>query len=70
MFDGGVSQGPVARKTIYGDWEKWFAWKPVKIRGGKVWLRTIYRRCITSYVDVDMMQHYEYGTLFDVIKES
>ena len=29
----------------YTEWQKWFAWKPVKtMTGEKVWLRTIYRR--------------------------
>ena len=70
MFDAGVSQGPVIRKKIYGDWEKWFAWRPVKIHGDNVWLQTVYRRYISSYVDNEMMhQKVEYGTLFDVIKE-
>ena len=31
--------------TQYTDWEKWFAWKPVKLLSGKrIWLKTIYKR--------------------------
>ena len=51
-------------------WEKWFAWYPVKIAGRRVWLKTIYRRNILSYVDMDDWIRYEYGTLFDVLKQS
>ena len=68
MFDSGVSQGPVARKIEISPWQPWFAWRPVKIRGGKVWLRKIYRRSINTYVDMDNWTQYEYGTIFDVIK--
>jgi|TARA_A100001011_G_C14214759_1_gene801507 hypothetical protein len=29
----------------YTNWEKWFAWKPVKLLSGKsVWLKSIYKR--------------------------
>lgn len=49
-------------------WTPWFAWYPVKIRGGKVWLRTVYRRPINTYVDFDDWTRYEYGTVFDVIR--
>jgi hypothetical protein len=49
-------------------WKKWFAWYPVKIKGKRVWLQTVYRRSINSYVDYDNWIRYEYATLFDVIK--
>ena len=34
----------------YSNWEKWFAWYPVMLRGGttKVWLKTVYRRRATN----------------------
>jgi hypothetical protein len=60
--------GAVYRKVIRLPWEKWFAWRPVKIHGRYVWFRTVYRRCINSYVDMDDWSRYEYGTIFDVIK--
>jgi len=58
----------VARKIEVSPWKPWFAWRPVKIHGKRVWLEHIYRRCINTYVDMDDWKRYEYGTLFDVIK--
>jgi hypothetical protein len=60
--------GTVYRKVIRLPWEKWFAWYPVKIRGRRVWLRTVYRRTVVSYIDIDKWSRVEYATLFDVIK--
>jgi hypothetical protein len=60
--------GAVYRKVILLPWEKWFAWRPVKIHGRRVWLRTVYRRTVISYVDMDKWSRVEYATLFDVIK--
>ena len=51
-------------------WQQWFAWRPVVIRGERIWLKTVYRRCINTYVDQDNWTRYEYGTLFDVIKDA
>lgn len=58
----------IPRKVIKGDWEKWFAWYPVKVHSKRVWMKTVYRRWINTYVDFDDWTRYEYGTLFDVIK--
>jgi hypothetical protein len=69
MFDYPTAYENVARKIEKGPWEPWFAWYPIKIRGGKVWLRKVYRRCINTYVDHDDWKHYEYGTIFDIIKD-
>lgn len=49
-------------------WKKWFAWRPVKIRDKRVWMKKIYRRSINTYVDQDNWTRYEYGDIFDVIK--
>ena len=68
MFDSGVSTGPVARKTEVLPWEKWFAWRPVLVHGKRTWFKTVYRRCINTYVDMDDWKRYEYGTLFDIIR--
>ena len=57
------------RKVVIQPWQKWFAWYPVKIHGKRTWLKTVYRRSIFSYVDMDDWERYEYGTLFDVITE-
>ena len=61
--------GNVARKIEVMPWQQWFAWRPVKIHGRRVWLKTVYRRCINTYVDYDDWSRYEYGTLFDVLKD-
>jgi len=58
----------VARKIVVGKWQQWFAWRPVKIHGKRVWGKTVWRRCINTYVDHDDWTRYEYGTVFDVIK--
>lgn len=60
----------VARKIEIEPWAKWFAWRPVKIQGKRVWLKTIYRRYIMVLVDNSDWGHYEYGTLFDILKQS
>lgn len=69
MFDPGPHDTFVARKVEVSPWEQWFAWRPVKVNGERVWLKYIFRRCINTYVDMDNWRKYEYGTLFDVLKE-
>ena len=50
-------------------WKKWFAWRPVKVKGHIKWMRNVYRREIPkTYVDYDDWTRYEYGTIFDVLK--
>lgn len=52
-------------------WVKWFAWRPVKVNGKHVWFRSVYRRPIPkTYATYDDWTRYEYGSLFDVIKDS
>jgi hypothetical protein len=68
MFDIGPHDTFVARKVEVLPWAPWFAWRPVKIHGKRVWLKSIFRRCINTYVDQDNWTRYEYGTAFDVIK--
>jgi hypothetical protein len=70
MFEGFVNGGPIARKIIKGAWRPWFAWRPVKIQGRRTWMTTVYRRTIDTYVDTNVWQRYEYGTLFDLLKET
>ena len=69
-WDNNPLLGPVARKIETSPWKTWFAWRPVVIRGERIWLKTVYRRCINTYVDHDNWKRYEYGTLFDVIKDA
>lgn len=59
----------VARKTEVGPWKSWFAWRPVPLHGRRVWLKKIYRRKINTYVDHDNWARYEYGTIFDILKD-
>lgn len=60
----------VARKREVGPWKEWYAWRPVKVKGKRVWLKKVYRRCINTYVDHDDWKRWEYGNVFDVIKEA
>ena len=60
----------VARKIKAGPWKEWYAWRPVKVKGQRVWFKKIYRRSINTYVDQDDWTRYEYGDIFDVLKEA
>lgn len=59
-----------ARKIEIGPWHKWFAWRPVRIHGKRVWCKTVYRRKINTYVDIEHWPRYEFGTIFDVLQDS
>jgi len=70
MFDPGPHDTFVARKIEVMPWYIWFAWKPVTtISNERVWLKKIYRRKINTYVDFDDWSRYEYGNMFDILKE-
>lgn len=46
------------RITRLIEWHKWFAWKPVYVKGTAYWLTTIYRRgVIDMYCEI---AYYEY----------
>ncbi len=64
-----VAAGPVARKIEMTPWQKWFAWRPVTIKGRRIWLKSVYRRRINTYVDHDDWARYEYGDMFDILKD-
>jgi hypothetical protein len=49
-------------------WKKWFAWRPVKVKGHWVWWKTVYRYKTNTYVNYDDWANYEYGDIFDVLK--
>lgn len=67
MFD---PIGNVARKIEMSPWTIWFAWRPVNtINDERVWGKRIYRRKINTYVDMDDWSRYEYGNMFDILKE-
>jgi len=59
----------VARKIVKSPWEKWFAWYPVKVHNKRVWLKTVYRRKINTYVDMEDWTRYEYGTVFEILTD-
>lgn len=59
----------IARKIEHMPWKKWFAWYPVQVHSKRVWLKTVYRRKINTYVDMDDWARYEYGTIFDVLTD-
>ena len=61
--------GYTPRKIEVLPWKKWFAWYPVKVHNHRTWLKTVYRRKINTYVDMDDWARYEYGTIFDVITD-
>ena len=67
MHDGSNTTGSVYRKIEYANWAKWFAWRPVTIKGRKKWLTYVYRRRVSYWTDMSLSRYYEYGTLFDVI---
>jgi len=53
-------------------WESWFAWRPVKVHGQSVWLKTVYRRANAIEWPHDSLSSYssptwQYGTIFDVL---
>ncbi len=52
-----------------GPWESMFAWKSVKdIHGKRHWLKKVYRREKNRMVWPS--QGWEYGTVFDVLKDA
>ena len=52
-------------------WKKWFAWHPVKVNGKRVWMKTIYRRYNwAKSTDFPFGEGYDYGTIFDVLKDT
>jgi hypothetical protein len=66
---GRTNYNQVYRKVIKLPWNKWFAWYPVRVHGKYTWLKIVYRRSLLTYVDMDDWSRYEYGTIFDIIKE-
>ena len=64
--------GNVWRKIEIESWQIWFAWRPVNtVSGERVWFKKIYRRTTWYFGgDVDgKWAKYEYGNLFDILKQ-
>lgn len=59
-----------AAESHKAPWEPWFAWRPVKVKGNRVWFKKVYRRKTNTYVNYDDWARYEYGDMFDVLKEA
>ena len=70
MFDGSVTSGNIWRKIEVGPWEKFFAYRPVRVHGKLVWLRTVYRRATWHYGgDNGRYCTWKYGNIFDIVKQ-
>lgn len=61
-------KGTIQYKGPEGEWQRFFTWKPVKIRKRWYWLKHVFRRDKNRMVIPH--QGYEYGTAFDVIRDS
>lgn len=67
IIDGGDTYTDAFPGNQFGPWKKHFAWQSVCINDTSYWLTTVYRRQrIVAGVDWG----YEYGTIFDVMKET
>ena len=67
MEEAFVAAGPEPRKP----WEQWFAWRPVRVNGKLKWMQKVFRREIPKdYTNYDDWTYYEYGTVFDAIRDS
>lgn len=57
--------------TQTSKWEKWYAWHPVKdIHGKRHWMKTVYRKYNwAKSTEQPFGAAYDYGTVFDVLKE-
>jgi hypothetical protein len=53
------------------NWHRWFAWRPVKVNNKWKWFSYVYRKEIMqTYVDYNDWTRYNYGTAFDVLKDT
>jgi uncharacterized membrane protein YfhO len=67
MYDSGVSAGPPLIRPQ--SWEQVFAWLPVHIHGKRKWMTKVWRRVHMVREDMTLYADYEYGNMFDVIKD-
>ena len=52
-------------------WEQWFAWRPVRVNGKLKWMQKVFRRELPkTYANYDDWTRYEYGTVFDAIRDA
>ncbi len=45
---------------VSSNWEKWYAWHPIVIRGSHVWRREVYRKAVLIKDDDSHMLVYTY----------
>jgi hypothetical protein len=70
MYDSGVSAGPSTwESSPKYKWEPWFAWYPVKVHGKRKWMTKVWRKVTMMRDDMTLYADYEYGNMFDVIKD-
>lgn len=50
-------------------WRKVFLWVPTNVKGKSRWLTHVYVRETVYREDMDFHSTYEYGNLFDVLKD-
>jgi hypothetical protein len=56
-------------KRAHAPWQSWWAWRPVQVHGRWTWLTTVYRYRTNNYVNRDDWPQYQYGTIFDVVRD-
>jgi len=66
LYEEGLDVAGTPSKPV---WEKCFAWKPVRVHGKLVWLKTVYRTYGYDYLH-GMRWLPKYGTIMDVLKDS
>jgi hypothetical protein len=70
-FGGSFTDDSITKTIRRNAWEDWYAWYPVTtISGQRVWMKPISRRVIMKYGDPRLVVEYEYGTVFDILKEA
>ncbi len=58
-------------EEIHRPWQQWFAWRPVRVNGKLKWMQKVFRRELPKdYSNYDDWTRYEYGTVFDAIRDS
>lgn len=65
-----VEQAEAQVGPLQEPWQKWFAWHPVTIKGKRRWMTSVYRRTRLKFGDPRMFHEWEYGDMFDVLKEA
>ena len=61
---------PKMYKRSVSSWNRWFAWRPVHVRGQWQWLQYVYRYPILkTYETINLPTRYEYGDIFDVLRD-